>query len=152
MERSQNMRWLDKLEDQLAKPGALPRRSFFGWIAKSAVAIAAASAGIAGFAKTAFAGNYYCCDLVYPNNFCTTYDGSSCSNSTGCSGSSCSTDSAYTWLCSYGHCTWLCGECTGCCCSYAYQLCSPGCPCEPGRASVDALSKFLPLRAPGECH
>ncbi|GEM_PF-2974056 len=146
------MRWLDRLEDHLAKPGSLPRRSFFGWIAKSAVAIAATGAGIAGFAKTAFASNYYCCTLIYPNNFCTTYDATSCSNSTGCS-----INDAYTWLCSYGDCTWLCGECydsqTSCHCSYAYQLCSPGCPCEPGRASVDALSKFVPLRAPGErCH
>ncbi len=114
------MSWLDDLEKWAAKPGALPRRSFIGWVAKSSVAVAGTIAGISALAKSAQAGNYYCCELAYPNNWCTSY------NDQGyCAIGGCHESNAYEWTCFYGNCQWICGECYDCSCSFAIRLLVP---------------------------
>jgi len=143
------MPFLDKFEDYLAKPGRMSRRTAFGRITKGCAVIAATIAGI-GFYDTAYAANVACCNLSWPKNFCNSdyYDGEC----------PCCQKCNYAWVCNYnynGHnCAWVCGECDQCSCSYAYQLCGTGCPCDPGAPSIDAIRTLnLPMRAMGEkCH
>jgi len=135
------MAFLHKLEDQLAKPGALSRRVFLNGVTKSCAAFAALAAGLR--AEDVHAYPYACCTLLY--SFCA-------SNSCPCSSSK-----NYTWTCrdSTTGCYYMCGECYGCNppCSYAQEVCSQGCPCALGAPSIDAIAKFGPLRAVGEkCH
>ena len=123
---------LEKIERYVDEPGRLSRRRFVGRVAKVSFGLAAASVGAGALAKPAYAS--YCCGLCsdccgWP--LCPDQTGNC---PTGCSG--------YQWYCNGGGCTWVCGECctsmcqgTGCAsqckCSYAYALCSPGCPCAP---------------------
>lgn len=117
------MALLERLEDlALQADAGLSRRRFFGRFAKTGAGLAAVAAGL-GIPVKAFAGNVLCCNLAYPNNFCR-YD------DCGLSGCSCSCDGGcYYWYCSYSHCTYKCGECYCCRCSWIDQLCSPSCPC-----------------------
>lgn len=132
------MEFLPKVENVLAKPGWLSRRIFLQRLVKGSIAVAGLAAGIK--LDNAYAANYLCCNLAYPNNICKTYDPCPCGGS------------YYEWTCRYNGCMIVCGECWSCDCSYAYQACSPGCPCAPGAPSADSLIRFLPMREPGTCH
>src|SRR5689334_8295485 len=111
------MQYLDKIEDFFTKPGRLSRRSALGRIVKGCTAIAAALAGIQFYGKVTYAYAAACCNLLF--SYCSTYDHCPCGGT------------HYEWYCSYGpnHCPWVCGECYGCSCSYAYPQCRVHCPC-----------------------
>lgn len=132
------MEFLNKAEDEVAKPGWLSRRTVLKTAVKGCAALAAMAAGLR--LDTAYAGNVACCNLAYPNNMCRQYNPCPCP------------DTAYEWTCKYNGCTIVCGECYACRCSYIYQTCSPGCPCAPGAPTSEAVFKFLPMRAAGTCH
>jgi len=135
---------LDKLEDYIAKPGHLSRRSVIGKITKGCVVLAGVVAG-AGFGNVAFASNIACCNLAWPNNICQTI-------------CPCEPSNSYSWYCSYtisGHtCHVVCGECYNCACSYYYYVCSRGCPCEKGAPTLESIQQLnMTFRAAGEqCH
>jgi hypothetical protein len=150
-------RLLKKFEDVTARPGSiLSRRSFLGVAARGTAALAALAAGL-GLPERVFAYNYACCWLLY--SFCTNdYINQGCPCSSSCPNQPCVTNKTqnYGWYCrdSQG-CTWLCAECYWCtpCCSYAYRLCSPGCPCIKGAPVLSEQTQLLPMRSSGEvCH
>jgi hypothetical protein len=146
------MKILERAEDYAGAPGRLSRRTFMGRAAKLSFALVAASAGAGVLAKPAKAS--YCCGLC-----------SDCCGWSLCPGESCPNGcTTYTWTCSGGGCTWVCGECCAdqcggagctstCKCSFAYPLCAPGCPCSPhvkqmleGMSAKDFLYQ-MPYRA-----
>jgi hypothetical protein len=132
---------LDKLEDYLAKPGHLSRRSFVGKIVKGCLVLSGVVAG-AGIGNVAFAANVLCCNLAWPHNLCP---------SDGCP---CYPANEYTWSCLYNGCHVVCGECYNCQCSFYYFVCSPGCPCTPGAPTLESFQQMnMKFRAAGEkCH
>lgn len=138
---------LDKLEDYLAKPGHLSRRSFAGKIAKGCLVLSGVLAGV-GFGNVAFAANVECCNLSWPNNICPGNDGFC----------PCSPSGAYNWSCSIrigGHnCLVICGECNNCQCSYYINVCSRGCPCIKGAPTLESFQQMgMQHRVAGEkCH
>jgi hypothetical protein len=127
---------IEKVEDYLGTPGRFTRKTFMGRAAKVSFGVAAVSVGAGVLAKPARAD--YCCGLCSDCcgwSICPAPD--QCPNN-------CST---YTWQCTGGGCTWVCGECCAdqcggsgctetCKCSFAYPLCSPGCPCSPRTAEM----------------
>ncbi len=115
------MSLIERLEDVAATPGKLSRRTFVGRIAKLSAAAAAVSAGAAAFAGKAYAGNYLCCNLAYPDNWCT---------SDYCHGICPCGYAPYQWTCSHNGQQVVCGECYECECSYAYTY-----PCAELRES-----------------
>ncbi len=135
---------LDELENRLAKPGYLSRRSALGKISRGCAALIGAIVGGIGLNDVAYAANVVCCNLAYPNNLCN-------SNIGYCP---CSNPNQWQWTCTYNGCSWVCGECYNCNCSYVYRLCSRGCACLPDAPSVESIALLnLPHRAVGEaCH
>jgi len=123
------MALLAKLEDLLAKPGALSRRSFLGKAVTGCAILTATAAGVAANPLAAYGCTYYacCCLAHYPPNWC-----GSQVYSCPCDGST-----PYTWVCCCsGGLEYVCGECDSCNCSFAYALgTSPG-------ATHPALAKF----------
>lgn len=144
------MKFLYDLEDQIAKPGWLTRRALLNRLVKSCAALAAVAAGIPLKEAAACSNcqchgtpNNACCCLCWPNNFCKSdYYSGQCP----CS------DTPYQWYCTYNGCHIVCGECYNCCCSYAYQLCSIGCPCDPQAPSADIMTLLVPKRTAATCH
>lgn len=149
------MPFLDELADYLAKFGQLSRRTVLGKLTRGCAVLAGVLAGVS-LHDVAYAANVACCNLAYPNNICSSdyYNGicpCNCDPTNGCE---------YAWTCQYhsnGHyCTWVCGECYGCQCSYAYQLCGGGCPCAPGAPTLAELIQSRPsvrmLAAGEKCH
>jgi hypothetical protein len=115
---------LEKAEAFAAKPGRLSRRTLVGRLAKVSAGLAFGAAGsTAGVAIAASGGNYQCCNLFYPGTFCNSEY--KCTNKcpSGCGES-------VTWVCQDDlHCRWVCGNCYGCDCSFAYKVCETRCPC-----------------------
>jgi hypothetical protein len=138
------MEFLHEIEDRIAKPGWLSRRTFLGRVAKVSAAVTAFAAGIQ--LDNAYAVNVACCVLAYSTTCDSNYYQGQCPCPTPHSGDH------YEWFCKYNGCTTVCGECYPCKCSYAYQACSLGCPCFAGAPTADAIAKFLPLKAQGTCH
>lgn len=142
------MKSLTNIEDYLAEPGKLSRRSFMGRAAKLSAAAAGVAAGVAAFPSKSYAANYACCTLAWPSNWCqSNYWEGVCP----CS------DTPYEWTCGYNGCVFTCGECYDCECSYAYEhYCTPNCACSPAlQAFADSLdfktrSMYVPFRKPGE--
>lgn len=146
-------RVIELFEDEMAKPGALSRRRFIGRFAKVSAALAAAGVGLTEFVGTAYATNYACCTLNWPNNFCNSdYMNAQCPSGCG---------TPYQWSCTISSgCRYVCGECDNCSCSYAYFIpCTLGCPCSPQLKAVadtyglQEKSLTLTHRTAGErCH
>jgi len=152
---------LDSLEAHIAKPNSIPRGSFLGWPIRAATSVAAVAAGLTSF-RDAYATqctglplsgcNVVCCCLSYPKSNCSSnyYNGQCpCGNSKSCN--------PWEWMCSTSgssRCNWVCGECVNptagcqpssngyssdpCWCSYAYALCSAGCPCHRQAPTLSA--------------
>ncbi len=148
------MSLLDRIEDYMARPGRLPRHSFLGWTVKACAALDAVAEGTLRVADLASAcsptsgsnpcpggpWNDACCCLLYPDKICNSdyYDGQCpCA---------CAPSNPWEWTCRNSNgCHIVCGECYNCGCSYAYQLCSVGCPCLPQAPSVEG--KLLAMQA-----
>lgn len=148
------MNVIERASASIATPGRLSRRTVLGRFAKWSAAAAATAAGLGEFTGKAYAGNYGCCNLAFPNNICNSdYYAGQCPSGCG---------TAYEWTCSVGRCVFHCGECYSCSCSYGYFTpCSVGCACSPSlmilaqhiNESSGAKSLYIPHRAPGEkCH
>ena len=127
---------LENLEDlAMRAESTLTRRKFVARFIKVGASLAAAAAA-AGIPVKALAGNVACCNLAYYPHFCT-YD------DCGLSGCSCGCDGGqgcYYWYCSQSGCTYKCGECYCCQCSWIDQLCSPGFPCLSNQPNGDERS------------
>lgn len=136
------MNIVEKLADRVSQPGRLSRRSFFGRAAKASAAVAAAATGAGVWTKAAYAYDYRCCTLAYGPPWCSSdYYSGTCP---------CATTS-WEWVCWYGGCPWVCGECYDCNCSYSYPSCAPGCPCSPQAPQITSPRfMFAPRRAPGQ--
>lgn len=105
--------WMESLEDRLAKPGRLSRRSLLGKLTKVAFAAGVAVAGSVIPLNAAYACRYVsCCCLDYPN------DCSWCSSQLSC-WTSCP-GSCWEWVCLVGGSSRVdCIEChaQGCACA-----------------------------------
>jgi hypothetical protein len=144
------MNLVEKAEEIASTPGTLSRRRFVRRATRVSVAVVGALAGLGAFPSRGYAANYACCNLAFPNNWCQSdYVNHVCP----CSAST------YEWLCSWNHCTYTCGECYACNCSFAYpHWCTGFCPCSPELAEAAAKmdftsrSRYLQHKDPGECH
>lgn len=104
----------DKLEQTLTKPGKLSRRSAIGRISRGCAILVGAIAGISIYDTAHADGNGPCCHLAYPNNHCP---------NEAIFGCPCSNPDQWQWHCTYGVCTYICGECYNCQCSYLIPTC-----------------------------
>jgi hypothetical protein len=151
------MSLLEKFEDYVSNAENLSRRAAIGKLSRGCAAVIAAFGGFSLFSEPSLAqGGCFSCN---PHSVdCCTLCFNDCNNGS----TSCPVGyTTYTWICyqkvGSHNCAWVCGECYcsggGGICSFAYPLCSSGCPCIPGTPSAESMLKVLPVRKAGEkCH
>ena len=152
---------LKRLEEYADSPGRLSRRTFLGRTAKVSAAVAGLGAASAVFAEQAYAADCCnlcstCCGWTYP--CASNYQANQCPSGCG---------APYTWTCTSGNCTWVCGECcpdfcagagcaAACKCSFSYMICRSPCFCPQGvsQSSVTSVRDLyaMPTREKGTCH